>query len=408
MTALAMTASGVAACTASNSPHTTPAIQVEPQNPLFDQDIHITVTGLAKGEKATIGASMVDSAKLTWATEADFSADDNGVIDLATAQPETADHGYDHVDGMGLLWAVHLPRTVDDNEYFPFVAPQTQPVLPVTLTVTEKGHVVATRTVDRHWLAPGETAKVLTLDADKVAGVLFTPPPGTPKHAGVLVFGGAEGGMAQVFTAALLAAHGYPAVSVAYFAYPGLPAHLQDIPLEYFATAGRILAAAPGVATEHILAMGYSRGSEAAQLLAQDFPDLFHGAIVYSPSDQVNPAQDDPTANAWTLGGQPVPQVPIVLDHVSGPVLAIAGKADKLWDSQGAADRMVFHLGENKDPFPHQELLYDDAGHGVGTFPYQPIGSGAVYTLGGSRAGDVASQRDSWAKVLDLLGGLTG
>jgi hypothetical protein len=33
----------------------------------------------------------------------------------------------------------------------------------------------------------------------------------------VLVFGGAEGGMSQTFTAALLAAHGYPALTVAYF-----------------------------------------------------------------------------------------------------------------------------------------------------------------------------------------------
>jgi hypothetical protein len=42
----------------------------------------------------------------------------------------------------------------------------------------------------------------------------------------------------------------------------------------------------------------------------------------------------------------------------------------------------------------------------VGTFPFEPIGSQALEAVGGTRAGDVAAQRDSWAKVLGLLAGL--
>ncbi|MFF0067172.1 hypothetical protein ACFYRC_37890 [Streptomyces sp. NPDC005279] len=41
-----------------------------------------------------------------------------------------------------------------------------------------------------------------------------------------------------------------------------------------------MLAKQPGVDPHHILAMGYSRGSEAALLLANDYPDLIHGAVV--------------------------------------------------------------------------------------------------------------------------------
>jgi hypothetical protein len=88
-------------------------------------------------------------------------------------------------------------------------------------------------------MAKGETATKLTLARDKVVGELFLPPVGTPRHAGVLVFGGADGGMSQVYGAALLAAHGYPALTVAYFDWPGLPSALDEIPLEYFETAGR-------------------------------------------------------------------------------------------------------------------------------------------------------------------------
>jgi hypothetical protein len=85
------------------------------------------------------------------------------------------------------------------------------------------GAVVLGGALTREWMTPGESARVRTLNADKVAGVVFTPPPGTPKHPGVVLSGGAEGGMSQVYAAALLAAHGYPSLSVAYFDWPGLP-----------------------------------------------------------------------------------------------------------------------------------------------------------------------------------------
>ena len=182
-------------------------------------------------------------------------------------------------------------------------------------------------------MAKGETVRTLTLAKDKVAGELFLPPPGTPRHAGVLVFGGAEGGMSQVYGAALLAAHGYPALTVAYFDWPGLPPALDDIPLEYFETAGKILASQPQVDPAHVLAMGYSRGSEAALLLADNFPTLFHGAVVYSPSSEVNVAGDNQARAAWILGPRVVDPGPIDVSHISGPVLAVAGDQDSIWGS---------------------------------------------------------------------------
>jgi hypothetical protein len=47
--------------------------------------------------------------------------------------------------------------------------------------------------------------------------------------------------------ASLLAMNGYPALALAYFAAPGLPATLAGVPLEYFARAVRLLRAQPGV-----------------------------------------------------------------------------------------------------------------------------------------------------------------
>jgi dienelactone hydrolase len=336
-----------------------------------------------------------------------YTASQGGTVDLATAAPRSG--SYRGKDGMGLFWSMTPVAPASQDQYFTPPPPQQQPGYPVTLTVTSSsGARLASRTVTREWMAKGETVQALTLAKDKVAGELFLPPPGTPRHAGVLVFGGAEGGMSQVYGAALLAAHGFPALTVAYFDWPGLPQALDGIPLEYFETAGKILASQPQVDPAHILAMGYSRGSEAALLLADNFPKLFHGAVVYSPSSEANAAGDNQARAAWILGPRVVDPGPIDVSHISGPVLAVAGDQDNLWGSKSSANAIVLQLSVDHSHYKDQALIYQGAGHGVGMQPYQPAGDTTLLNLGGTRAGNVAAQRDGWPKMLAMLAGLTG
>lgn len=84
-------------------------------------------------------------------------------------------------------------------------------------------------------------------------------------------------------------------------------------------------------------------------------------------------------------------------------MLAFAGGEDGLWTSQSWANEISAELTQAKSPYPHGAFTYFAAGRGVGTFPYQPIGTTALLTLGGTRAGDVAGQRAGWSKVLGLL-----
>lgn len=378
---------------------------------LADQPVQVRVSGLAAHQLVTISAQATDADKQVWQSHGEFTADADGAVSLDTSAPTSGT--YKGADGMGLIWSMQPRANKPQDQVFWASPPQSQPSFTIELTVAANGQRLAARTIEREWLAPGETAKTLTLGANKVSGELFLPPPGTPRHPAVLVFGGGEGGMRYTFTAALLAAHGYPALTVAYFAYPGLPQQLESIPLEYFVTAGRILAAAPGVDPAHLIVMGYSRGSEAALLLANYFPHLFHGAIVYSPSAVVNPSQLGPgqsslLASAWTLDDTPVPQVTIPVGHLSGPFLAFAGANDGLWSSQSWANEISAELDAAKNPYPHHAFTYFSAGHAVGTYPYEPIGTTGLLTLGGTRADDLAGQRDSWAKVLALLASLSG
>ena len=148
--------------------------------------------------------------------------------------------------------------------------------------------------------------------------------------------------------------------------------------------------------------MGYSRGSEAALLLADDYPTLIHGAVVYSPSAQVNPGfPSGPTA--WTRGGRPVPAGTIPLNRVSGPVLAVAGADDQLWSSPSWAREIAAEPTADHGAQAHQALVYPDAGHLVGTFPYLAEETATTAPVGGTRAGDAAAQAAGWPRVLAML-----
>ncbi|MFF4341907.1 acyl-CoA thioesterase/BAAT N-terminal domain-containing protein [Kitasatospora sp. NPDC001540] len=408
--ALALLGAGTAGC--SHGPDGPAVIEVDAPTALVDRAVHVRITGLPPGAEVTVGSRATDLRGRQWSGRAVFRADADGRVLLDTAAPRSGT--YQGADGMGLFWSM-APQDGDPEQSSFFPAPSPQHGYEVTLTADLPGHPSASRTLTRAWFADGVTSRKLTPAADGVAGELFLPAPGTPRHPAVLVFGGSEGGNGGTSTASLLASHGYPALALGYFGLPGLPDRLEDIPLEYFVRAADLLAGQPGTDPAHLLVLGYSRGSEAALLLADHYPERVHGAIVYSPSSQVNNGFPDRDTTAWTEGGKAVPLGPIPLDRVSGPVLALAGADDLLWPSPRSARQIVQELDADHDPYPHRALVYPDAGHGVGTYPYLAAGTRPVHPVtgrssdfGGTRAGDAAAQAAGWPEVLALLASLTG
>jgi hypothetical protein len=83
---------------------------------------------------------------------------------------------------------------------------------------------------------------------DGLVGILYVPE-GTDRLSGVIMLGGAEGGLHED-DAALLAAHGCATLALAYYGLPGLPDTLREVPLEYFGTALRFLAENVGFGCE--------------------------------------------------------------------------------------------------------------------------------------------------------------
>ncbi len=290
------------------------------------------------------------------------------------------------------------------------------------VTVSAGGRVLAAQSVERRAEAAGETGTPTTLQHEGFYGYFFRPPPNGAKHAAVVIFGGSEGGETTSLAAALLAAHGFPALALAYFGEPGLPQTLSNIPLEYFTRAIKWVARQPGVNPARVFVSGGSRGSEAALLLASDFPALVYGAIANVPSNVAYGCIGCASGPAWTLKGKAIPYATflpgrppantkaavIPVEKIRGPLFLDCGGDDQVWSSCPATKAIVARLRK----FHHGDDVlvasYPKAGHGVGGLvPHEPIYPGTDSRLialeGVTPTANSLALADVWQRVIAFL-----
>ena len=387
---------------------------VSARQALLDVPVNVSLGGLPAGARTTVTATAVDRDGTAWTSTAQFQASTAGAVSLGQASLAGS---YTGVNPMG-LFEFMAPTGNSKAVYFP------EPVTgyDVSLVASVGGHRVAATTTHRQSAVEvGVTTRQLRPADSGVYGELFSPANTTAGRPAVLLFGGSEGGMSMGFDARMLAAHGYPALSLAYFKEPGLPQSLTNVPLEYFAKALAVLRRQPGVDPKHVLVFGVSRGSEAALLLGSHFPQLVNGVIAGVPSSMVNPGYPNGTASAWTLDGEPVPgltleqwknslpadpRAVIPVERIRGPVLLTCGLQDQEWPSCTYQDAITARLGAHHFGYQVTTLQYSDAGHDVGSMEAIYSATAAAFTLGGSLVGNQAALTDAHAKLLKFLADL--
>jgi len=376
---------------------------VTPASALADVPVAVTVTGLAAGVRTTVTATATDTSGVPWQSSADFRAGSDGKVSL-TQKPLSGDPSADPM----ALFELMTPT----RGHAVFFA--GGPTLDVTLRASVDGKVVAQAAAHRRGPTDvGVPHRDLRPAKDGVYGTLYLPANTSVRRPALVVFGGSEGGLAVpvLQAASLLAAHGYPALALAYFKEPGLPPTLTNVPLEYFARAVSLLRAQPGVDPHHVLVQGASRGGEAALLLGATYPDQINGVVAGVPSSRVNHTPNASTP-AWTLAGRPVPigeEIPV--ERIHGPVLMDCGGQDGVWQSCIFVDAVSFRLKQHHFDYPVTALKYPDGGHYVGSFTTSYVSSTPAaldqdangLAPGGTLPATLAGAADAHAKLLALL-----
>lgn len=419
---------------------------VEPARPSLDTELRVRLTGAPAGGEVTVRASQRGPRGDEWCSSATFRAAEDGSVDLHRDAPVRG--SYTGVDPMGPVWSMteDPARPADDVSTVDFRAPTV-----LRLVAEVDGDRVADAEVPR-LRVPDGLCREEVRDGGLV-GVLYRPDDDRPRP-GVLMLGGSEGGLHED-DAALLAAHGYVALALAYYGLPGLPATLTEIPLEYFGAALDHLAAHPAVRADRIGVTGGSKGGEAALLIGATF-DRVRAVVSLVGSGLVTQgiAGDvltgtlldilgTPVPN-WTWRGRPLPYLPnvvtddlratvaagepvglraafapaleltdlipaatIPVERIRGGVLLVSASDDQMSVAgyHGvAADRLAGH-GHRR----WRHVTHGGAGHNIAPPPYGPTtravmpGPGVLFRGGGTPAADARARAAAWQDSLRFL-----
>lgn len=392
----------------------TQTISISPASVLVDQVAAIQAAGLRPGSTVTISAELVDGRNQLWAASADFEANTQGKIDVATEAPVRG--SYHGVSAMGLIWSM---RPAAKDVHF-FAPPRELGAEVIHFRLLQDGKQVATADLVQTFVADG--VRQVHLEGI-LHGTLFVPPDPGP-HPGILVVGGSEGGLPMA-RAAWLASHGYAALALAYFRYEGLPADLRNIPLEYFGEACSWMKTRPEIDGSRLAVIGTSRGGELALQLGSMYPEI-HAVVAYVPANvRVSSCCGRPFGAAWTWHGLPLAwanpwprfdpasmmQATIRVESIHGPVLMIGAEDDGVWPSADMVRAAASRLRQQHFVPTVVTLIYPHAGHRAGMPEIVPAWNngiphpltGRLSELGGTPEGNAASTLDAIPKVLGFL-----
>jgi dienelactone hydrolase len=295
-----------------------------------------------------------------------------------------------------------------------------------------------------------ETRKIR--DKDMVADFIY--PKGASRLPVVIFLTGSGGGLGNVDQMEYLALQGYAVLCLAYFNMEGLPAKLEEIPLEYFEHAMKWVARQPEADSTKLFVLGVSRGAELAMLLASTYPQI-KGVIAYAPGSFILPnateiSKGTPSKSSWTYKNEPFSFAPlkvlqedntkeiryreyieplfqekeqmenwmIKVENIKAPILLLSGTDDQQWPAAEMATLIEKRLKEKNFLYPVYNKIYPNAGHIllqldqsipiISTIFFQSGGltiNGKPYrfTNGGTVLGNILAKRKAREETLAFL-----
>jgi hypothetical protein len=235
-------------------------LQITPEMALIDERFRITLDGVRPGRDVIV---RTDGNYGQWQSTATYRSDRLGHVEIA--------------DPMKLIWSATGER--------PPAGTFGTLVQPWTFTADVGGQVIATSTITRRAIA--ENVRIVPVRERGLVATAFYPP-GAGPHPAIIVLPGSQGGLpGPGGPPGGLASRGYVVLGLAYFNAAGLPPLLQNVPLEYFASAVEWLKSQPSVDPTRVGLLGTSRGGELALLLGATYPSAFCAVVANVPSNVV-------------------------------------------------------------------------------------------------------------------------
>lgn len=429
-----------------------PTLSVTPLEARLDEPMTLHASGLTPGARVDL---RLRNHTLKAEAVATFAAADDGTIDVAAQAPLEGD--YEGIDGAGLFWSARFDEGADTATMIAALSS----LEPVRYTATAVVNGFETARLDfARVLLPRDIVRTPIRDG-RLRGTLFAALGATDSPA-VIVIGGSDGGDRYTWVAALLAAHGFIALSLAYFGSDDLPKSLIEIPVEYFTEAvawfrARSARLKPDATATRIGVLGFSRGAEAALLTGATCHDV-RAVVAMVPGTLTGGGVSGSDFSAmakpaWTLNGVPTPLLPPPWDPVSmkeaqeafstgkplaaragilrsleaagdrvndvairveqtrGAILLMSAEDDQLWPCSQFSEIAERRLKAANFPHAVTHLRYADAGHFACLPPHLPAATATarhpvvpmLFAFGGTPRGNAAASADLWPRIIEFL-----
>lgn len=259
----------------------------------------------------------------------------------------------------------------------------------------------------------------------------------------IIVLGGFRGGLPEP-VAMELAEQGFAALALAYFRAQGLPADLENIPLEYFEKVFDWVKSYPFIAREKIALLGISRGAELSLLLGTVFPEEMQAIAALLPSSAIYGSIQN-ASPAWIYRGKPLkPNAPlpplsfqgedgqdethaikltpfflagmqdlktfeasqIPVEKIQCPLFLVSAGDDQMWPSTVFAKQITKRLEEYNSSIPCTHVDYPKAGHSISSSEeiaeLHPIVK-LWFAKGGSPEDNAIAKIDCWRRTLGFF-----
>ncbi|MDR7296212.1 dienelactone hydrolase [Pelomonas aquatica] len=425
-----------------------PSLHVEPgPRVLAGEPVHLSVIGAQPGAEVRLtaerwfaGLSVQRPKPRLMRSEAVFTADPQGRVDLRIAQPSQG--SYQGADPRGLFWSM-LPVAGVERP-----AADSVDTTEVHFTL----HSAGARSETRLQLLPS-LPEVRTQPADGLPGAVFAILPGAQKRPAVILLGGSEGGSLITRDAAPLASHGLAVLALPVFSppdragvreIPELPAAWADLPVETLNKARDWLARRPDVDATRIAVHGTSMGALLALLGGVHLPWV-SAVVANVPSDVVwdgwGPGVPLGRRSTFSVAGRPLPFVSLVgyeeelqgfernepvmlrrafergraarpdlaaqarvpVERIRVPVMVIGAYDDQMWPSGQMAQAIAERRAEAG--LATEALLFPDAGHLLYDTGYAPTTgyNAGLRKTGGTPAANARAQAEVWPRTVQFL-----